>query len=110
MNFLGIGGLEVIVIALLGFLLLGPKRLTEGARATAKALGELRRQRDELTEMVKEAVDVEGVGSAAGVQTDGLGDEGRVSSRARPGGDRASRVSGPPASDQTFEGRSERET
>ena len=59
MNFLGIGGLELLLIAIVGFLVLGPKRLSEGARTAAKVLRELRRQRDELTGMVREAVDLE---------------------------------------------------
>ena len=59
MNFLGIGGLELVLIGILAFLVLGPKRLSEGARTAAKVLGELRRQRDELTGMVREAVDPE---------------------------------------------------
>ena len=59
MNFLGIGGLELVLIGIVGFLVLGPKRLSEGARTAAKMLNELRRQRDELTGMVREAVDPE---------------------------------------------------
>ncbi len=63
MNFLGIGGLELLLIAIVAFVVLGPKRLSEGARTAAKALRELRRQRDELTDMVREAVDLEGIQS-----------------------------------------------
>ena len=59
MNFLGIGGLELLLIAIVGFVVLGPKRLSEGARTAGKVLRELRRQRDELTDMVREAVDLE---------------------------------------------------
>ena len=59
MNFLGIGGLELVLIGIVAFLVVGPKRLSEGARTAAKMLGELRRQRDELTGMVREAVDPE---------------------------------------------------
>ena len=59
MNFLGIGGLELVLIGIVAFLVLGPKRLSEGARTAAKMLSELRRQRDELTGMVREAVDPE---------------------------------------------------
>lgn len=63
MNFLGIGGLELVLIGIVAFLVLGPKRLSEGARTAAKMLGELRRQRDELTGMVREAVDPEALES-----------------------------------------------
>ncbi len=59
MNFLGIGGLELVLIGIVAFLVLGPRRLSEGARTAAKMLRELRRQRDELTGMVREAVDPE---------------------------------------------------
>ena len=59
MNFLGIGGLELVLIGIVAFLVVGPKRLSEGARTAAKMLSELRRQRDELTGMVREAVDPE---------------------------------------------------
>ena len=61
MNFLGIGGLELVLIGIVAFLVVGPKRLSEGARTAAKVLRELRRQRDELTGMVREAVDLEGM-------------------------------------------------
>ena len=59
MNFLGIGSLELVLIGIVAFLVLGPKRLSEGARTAAKMLRELRRQRDELAGMVREAVDPE---------------------------------------------------
>jgi Tat protein translocase TatB subunit len=62
-NFLGIGGLELVLIGIVAFLVVGPKRLSEGARTAAKVLRELRRQRDELTGMVREAVDLEDIQS-----------------------------------------------
>ncbi len=96
MNFLGVGGLEIIVIALVGFLVLGPKRLTQGARTAAKALNELRRQRDDLTGMVADAVDLESL--------DGLDETPPSSSVARPGGDRRT----PPATDETADAARER--
>ena len=61
MNFLGIGGLELIVVFLVALLVVGPVRLVEGARTARKYLTELRRQREELTQMVEEAVDMEGI-------------------------------------------------
>lgn len=48
-----------MLIGIVAFLVVGPKRLSEGARTAAKVLRELRRQRDELTGMVREAVDPE---------------------------------------------------
>ena len=61
MNLFGIGGLELIVVFLVALLVVGPVRLVEGARTARKYLTELRRQREELTQMVEEAVDLEGI-------------------------------------------------
>jgi hypothetical protein len=49
MNFLGIGGFEILVIALVAFLVLGPKKMAEAGKTAAKILSQLRKQRDELT-------------------------------------------------------------
>jgi sec-independent protein translocase protein TatB len=48
-NFFGIGGLEMLVIALVAFLVLGPKKMADAGKSAAKILSELRKQRDELT-------------------------------------------------------------
>ena len=61
MNFFGIGGLELIVVFLVALLVVGPVKLVEGARLARKYMTELRRQREELTQMVEEAVDMEGI-------------------------------------------------
>ncbi len=61
MNLFGIGGLELIVVFLVALLVVGPVRLVQGARMARKYLTELRRQREELTQMVEEAVDMEGI-------------------------------------------------
>ena len=75
MNFLGIGGLELIVIFIIGLLVVGPVRLVEGVRTARKYMTELRRQREELTQMVEEAVDVEGIRER--LDQDGLLDDVR---------------------------------
>ena len=75
MNFLGIGGLELIVIFIIGLLVVGPVRLVEGVRTARKYMTELRRQREELTQMVEEAVDVEGIKER--LDQDGVLDEVR---------------------------------
>ena len=49
MNFFGIGGIELIVIALVAFLVLGPRRMAEAGKTIARFMAELRKQRDELT-------------------------------------------------------------
>ena len=75
MNFIGIGGLEVIVVFLIALLVVGPQRLVHGARAARKYMTELRRQREELTQMVEEAVDMEGIRES--LDQDGLLEEVR---------------------------------
>ncbi len=75
MNFLGIGGLELIVVFLIALLVVGPARLVHGARTARKYMTELRRQREELTQMVEEAVDMEGIRES--LDQDGLLDEVR---------------------------------
>ena len=75
MNFLGIGGLELIIVFLVALLVVGPVRLVEGAKTARKYMTELRRQREELTQMVEEAVDMEGIRER--LDQDGLLDEVR---------------------------------
>ena len=43
MTFLGMGSLEVIVITLVAFIVMGPQRMIEAAKLIGKATGELRR-------------------------------------------------------------------
>lgn len=57
MNFFGIGGLEIIVIAGLAFFLLGPKKMIETSRSAGKLLRELRTERDKFTRMVMQEFD-----------------------------------------------------
>ena len=64
MNFLGIGGLELVVVMLVALFVVGPVRLVEGARTARKYMTEIRRQREELTQMIEEVADVEGVKEA----------------------------------------------
>ena len=75
MNFLGIGGLELIVVFLVALLVVGPVRLVQGAKTARKYMTELRRQREELTQMVEEAVDMEDIRER--LDQDGLLDEVR---------------------------------
>lgn len=64
MNFLGIGGLELVVVMLIALFVVGPVRLVQGARTARKYMTEIRRQREELTQMIEEAADIEGVKEA----------------------------------------------
>ena len=75
MNFLGIGGLELVVVFLIALLVVGPVRLVQGAKTARKYMTELRRQREELTQMVEEAVDMEDIRER--LDQDGLLDEVR---------------------------------
>ncbi len=75
MNFLGIGGLELVVVFLVALLVVGPVRLVQGAKTARKYMTELRRQREELTQMVEEAVDMEGIRER--LDQDGILDEVR---------------------------------
>ena len=75
MNLFGIGGLELVVVFIVALLVVGPARLVEGARTARKYLTEFRRQREELTQMVEEAVDVEGIRES--LDQDGILDDVR---------------------------------
>ena len=75
MNFFGVGGLELIVVFIIGLLVVGPVRMVEGVRTARKYMTELRRQREELTQMVEEAVDIEGIRER--LDQDGLLDDVR---------------------------------
>ncbi|MEX0762991.1 MAG: twin-arginine translocase TatA/TatE family subunit [Dehalococcoidia bacterium] len=106
MNFMGIGSMELAIIGLVALFVVGPKRLAEGVRSFRSVMTELRRQRDDLTSMVKEAIDVDDLKKEVKRQIDvdgikkGLDKEGlesslrldqeevdpRPRSRARPGG------------------------
>lgn len=54
MNVFGIGSLEFLVIALVAFLVLGPRKMAEAGKTVAKIMSELRKQRDELTSAILE--------------------------------------------------------
>ncbi len=59
LNFLGIGGLEFLLIFGVAMFFLGPRRLAEGVRSGRKYYREIRKYRAELTGMVKEAIDAD---------------------------------------------------
>ena len=48
MNILGMGTLEILVVLLLAFILLGPSRMVDAARLVGKASREIRRMSEEL--------------------------------------------------------------
>ena len=59
MNFLGIGGLEFLLLVAVALFVLGPKRMLEGIREARRIYSNLRRQRAELQSMITEAIDLE---------------------------------------------------
>ncbi len=52
MNIFGMGPLEILVIALIAFILLGPQRMVDAARLLGKTTKEVRRMTDELPKIV----------------------------------------------------------
>lgn len=52
MNIFGMGPLEILVIALVAFIFLGPKKMVDAARLMGKATKEVRRMTDELPKIV----------------------------------------------------------
>jgi Sec-independent protein translocase protein TatA len=56
-NFLGIGGFELIIIAGLALFLLGPKKMIETSRNAGKLIRELKTERDKFTNMIMSEFD-----------------------------------------------------
>ena len=52
MNVMGIGAMELVVILLVAFLVVGPGRSIEMARRTGKVLGDLRRSFTDVTDAI----------------------------------------------------------
>ena len=57
MNILGMGTMEILVVLLLAFILLGPNRMVDAARLLGKASREIRRMSEELPRMTLDEVD-----------------------------------------------------
>ena len=54
MNFFGIGGMELIVILLLGFIVLGPRQLISVAKGLGRTISELRNAMNQFTRLIDE--------------------------------------------------------
>ncbi len=54
MNFFGIGGMELMVILLLGFIVLGPRQLINVAKGLGRTITELRNAMNQFTRLVDE--------------------------------------------------------
>ena len=59
MNFMGIGGFELVVIGLIAFLLFGAKGMQDGVKTVGKVMKEIRSQSTELRKLVEQAVEEE---------------------------------------------------
>ena len=57
MTFLGMGPLEVMVILLVAFMVLGPQRMMDAARLLGKATREVRRMSQGLTDALDETME-----------------------------------------------------
>ena len=67
MGFMGLGGLEVLLIGAIAFFVVGPKRLLEGIRGGRKIYSDLKRQRDTLQSLITEAIDLEDLKEQVGI-------------------------------------------
>ena len=64
MNFLGMGPLELVVIAVLAFIVLGPERMIDAGRMLGKAAREVKRLTDELPKLSLDDIDEAATGRA----------------------------------------------
>ena len=75
MNILGIGPMEMLVIFLLAFLILGPDRMMEVARGLRKGLSELRKLTAELPDIKSELSELSAEMTDLKDEVIGLGEE-----------------------------------
>ena len=54
MNLFGIGSLEILIILLVAFLVLGPTRIMDMARGMGKIVGEMRNVTSQMTRIMEE--------------------------------------------------------
>jgi TatA/E family protein of Tat protein translocase len=59
MNFLGMGPLELIVIAALALVVFGPDKLPEIAQQVGKAIGEIRKMTKDVTDEIHRSIDLD---------------------------------------------------
>ncbi len=59
MNILGMGTLEILLVLLLAFILLGPQRMVDAARLLGKASREIRRMTENLPALVLDETQAE---------------------------------------------------
>jgi len=66
-GFMGLGGLEILLIGAIALFVVGPKRLLEGIRGGRKIYSDLKRQRDVLQSLITEAIDLEDLKEQSGI-------------------------------------------
>ncbi len=54
MNFFGIGGMELVVILLLAFIILGPRQLISVAKGLGRTISELRNAMNQFTRLLED--------------------------------------------------------
>lgn len=59
MNFLGMGPLELVVIAALALIVFGPDKLPEIAQQVGRAIREIRRMSSEVTDEIQKSIEPE---------------------------------------------------
>ena len=64
MNVLGMGPLELLVIAVLAFIVLGPERMVDAGRMLGKAAREVKRIADEMPKLSLDDIDEAATGRA----------------------------------------------
>ncbi len=88
MTFLGMGPLEVMVILVVAFIVLGPQRMMDAARLLGKVTREVRRMSQGLTDALDETIEEPRVhrpgGHTAREEKSGRGDGGTSSSSSPP--------------------------
>ena len=57
MNLLGIGPMELIVIFVVGFLVLGPRRLADVAKTLGKTVSQIKKATEDLPSLLEEGED-----------------------------------------------------
>ncbi len=62
MSFLGMGPLEIVVILVIAFIVLGPERMVDSARYLGRLVGEGRKLASEMPRVVMEDDDIKVVG------------------------------------------------
>jgi Tat protein translocase TatB subunit len=82
-----IGGFEIIVIAVIGLLVFGPRKLPEIARTLGRTLGELRSAAMEMRTSIERELDVEEVRKATRSATDTIRSEILTGPPLEPAGD-----------------------